>query len=117
LRNAYSRIICQAFFLMTPLLIFLAVLGEPLFVLLFTQRWLPSVPYFQWLCVSGIFQVINSYNLNILKVKGMAASFLKVNLIKKMLQIGVTIVAIDRGILFLVSVLTIFEFLSYLYYS
>lgn len=47
-----------------PLMLLLMLLAKPIFLLLYSERWLPSVPYFQLLCFGGIaicLQGINYY--------------------------------------------------------
>src|SRR5690606_31116427 len=66
------------------------VLAEPLFDFVFGVQWLPAVPYFQWLCIVGIITPLNTYNLNIINVKGRSDIFLKLQLIRR----GITIIAI-----------------------
>ncbi len=98
LRRAYKQIMQQVIFWVAPTLIVLAVMAEPLFVLLFTEKWLPAVPYFQLLCIPGIFYPLHSYNLNILNVKGRSDLFLKLEVIKKaFITIGI-LIAIPFGI-------------------
>src|SRR3546814_15525412 len=53
----------------SPAFILAAVLATPLFRFIFTEKWLPAVPYFQWLCIIGILFPLNAYNLNIVNVK------------------------------------------------
>ena len=69
-----------------PLMIFLAVIAEPLFVLLYSEKWLPSVPYFQWLCVGfGLLLVVHNSNLSLLKALGRSDTVLKLEIVKKIL--------------------------------
>lgn len=98
LKNVYKRIMQMVIFLVAPTLIFLAVLAEPLFRFLYTEKWLPAVPYFQILCASGILYPIHSYNLQILNVKGRSDLFLKLEIIKKILLVAVLLVAFQFGI-------------------
>lgn len=91
LKNAFSKIMKMVVFLVAPILIFMSVLAEPLFRFLFTEKWLPSVPYFQIICINGILYPIHSYNLQILSVKGYSGLFLKLEIIKKVV-IAITIV-------------------------
>ena len=47
-----------------PIMVLLMLLAKPIFVVLYSERWLPSVPYFQILCFAGIavcLQGINYY--------------------------------------------------------
>ncbi len=98
LKSIYKRIMQMVVFLVTPTLILLAVLGEPLFRLLFTEKWLPAVPYFQILCVTGILYPINLYNLQILNVKGRSDLFLKLEVFKKIIVTVVILVSFQFGI-------------------
>ena len=98
LKSAYKNIMQIVVFLVAPLLLFMAALGEPLFRFLFTERWLPAVPYFQILVFNGILYPIHSYNLNILKVKGRSDLFLKLEIIKKALITLVVFISFQYGI-------------------
>jgi teichuronic acid exporter len=98
LKSIYKRIMQMVVFLVTPTLILMAVLGEPLFRLLYTEKWLSAVPYFQILCVTGILYPINSYNLQILNVKGRSDLFLKLAIFKKIIVVVVILVSFQFGI-------------------
>lgn len=98
LKSIYKRIMQMVIFIVTPTLILMAVMGEPLFRLLFTEKWLPSVPYFQILCVTGILYPIHSYNLQILNVKGRSDLFLKLEVLKKIMVVLVIVVSFQYGI-------------------
>lgn len=98
LKIGYKKIIQQVLFLLTPAFVLAAVLAEPLFRFVFTEKWLPAVPYFQILCVVGILYPLNLYNINIINVKGRSDLTLKLGIIKKIiLTIGI-VIAIPYGI-------------------
>lgn len=99
LKRVYKQVMQMVIFVIAPVLILLAVLAEPTFRFLFTEKWLPAVPYFQILCVVGILYPINAYNLNVLNVKGRSDLYLKLEIIKKVLIVIVIAVAIKFGIL------------------
>lgn len=84
LKEAYKKLITQMVFWLTPCLLVLFVLAEPIIRLLFTEKWLPSVPYLKILLIAGITYPLHSFNLNILKVKGRSDLFLKLEVIKKL---------------------------------
>ena len=98
LKSVYKRIMQMVIFLVAPTLILMAVLAEPLFRFLFTEKWLPSVPYFQILCFNGILYPIHSYNLQILNVKGRSDLFLKLEVIKKIIVVLAIVVSFQYGI-------------------
>lgn len=98
LKNVYKRIMQMVIFLVAPTLIILAVMAEPIFRFLYTEKWLPAVPYFQILCAAGILYPIHAYNLQILNVKGRSDLFLKLEVIKKILLVSVILIAFQFGI-------------------
>ncbi len=99
LKRVYKKIMKMVVFVVTPVLISLAVLAEPVFRFLFTEKWLPAVPYFQILCATGILYPLHTYNLDILNVKGRSDLFLKLEVFKKVLILIVLFITIPMGII------------------
>ncbi|MGI9526123.1 MAG: lipopolysaccharide biosynthesis protein [Weeksellaceae bacterium] len=83
LLSAYKKIQNLVIFIMAPTMFIFILIAKPLFLLLLGEEWLPSVLYFQILCVTGIFFPIHSYNLNVLKVYGESGKFLLAETYKK----------------------------------
>jgi teichuronic acid exporter len=98
LKDAFKRIMLIVLFIVAPVLLIMAALGEPLFRFIFTEKWLPAVPYFQILCWNGILYPIHAYNLNILNVKGRSDLFLKLEILKKILVVLVIVISFKFGI-------------------
>lgn len=68
-----------------PLMVGLAVVAEPLVLLLITDKWLPCVPYLQLFCIVGALLPLQEINLNVLKALGRSDLFLRLQIIKKTL--------------------------------
>ena len=98
LKMVYKKILQMVVFVLTPFMIYLAVMAEPIFRFLFTEKWLPAVPYFQILCVTGIMYPLHSYNLDVLNVKGRSDLFLKLEVFKKILILITLVITIPMGI-------------------
>lgn len=98
LQSTYKKIMQMVIYLVAPVLLIMAAIAEPLFRFLFTDKWLPAVPYFQILCLNGILFPIHSYNLIILKVKGRSDLFLKLEIVKKIIIVLVILFSIQFGI-------------------
>ena len=113
LKNAYRKIIKIVVFLVAPTLIFMAVLATPLFRFLFTEKWLPSVPFFQILCINGILYPIHAFNLSILNVKGNSGLFLKVEIVKKVLLTVVLLISFNWGIYGLIYGSVVFSIIAF----
>lgn len=120
LKRVYKQLMQMVVFIITPVLVFMAVLGEPLFRLLFTEKWVPAVPYFQILCATGILYPIHAYNLNVLKVKGRSDLFLKLEVIKKIIISITVVIALQFGIMALLYgqvIISILAFVINTYYT
>lgn len=66
-----------------PLLLLLILEAKPLFIFLYTDKWLQSVPYFQVLCVAGIIASIQSVNLQAIAAIGRSKTMFYWTLIKR----------------------------------
>ena len=96
--KAYRSILKSVFFIVTPIMFTLGVVAEPLFLFLFSEKWLESVKYFQILTLSSILIPIHSFNINIFKVLSRTDLFLKIEVIKTILMTGVMLIGIFYGL-------------------
>jgi len=83
----YSKILKSIFFCITFFMIPLIVIAKPFLILVYTEKWLPAVPYFQLLSIAGILIPVHSFNLNVFKICNRTDLFLKLGLIKIILVI------------------------------
>ena len=88
--STIKKITTTVAFLTFPLMLLLMVIGKSIFVFLYSDRWLESVPYFQILCIAGIAQCLQAANLQPLNAIGKSKTTFSRNLIKQIF--GVTII-------------------------
>lgn len=86
-------------FVMMPMMTGLAMIAEPLVALLLTEKWLFCVPYLRIFCVIYAFWPIHTANLNAINAVGRSDIFLKLEIIKKVLGITVTLISLPFGVL------------------
>ena len=98
LAKVYRQMLRLAAFIVFPLMIGIALLARPLIVLMITDKWLPCVEYMQLLCFAFMLYPIHALNLNLLQVKGRSDLFLRLEVIKKGLMLGLLFVALPFGI-------------------
>ena len=109
-------------FINFPLMVLLALIAEPLIILLYTEKWLQSVPYFQVLCLGfGLFLIVHSVNLSLIKSLGRSDWVLKLEIIKKItgilfILIGVSFYGI-MGMLYALALNSILELFLNGYYT
>lgn len=111
LRNAYKTTMKLVLFIVIPVMLLLVLVSEEGFTVLFGEKWLPAVPFFNVLALASIVRPISSYNLNILKVKGRSDLFLRVEVFKKVIGVFAILIGLSYGIYGLVLSLTLISFL------
>ena len=92
------RAIKTTTFILMPLLAGLAAVAQPLISLLLTDKWLPSVPYMQIICVTFMFMPIEIDNLQAIKAMGRSDIALKLEIIKKIIGVALLVAAIPFGV-------------------
>lgn len=70
LTSKYRVILKFTSFLNSIVLIGISANAKVIVLFLFGEKWVPSIPYLQLLCIAGLFSPLISINLNILNVKG-----------------------------------------------
>ncbi len=82
LLRAYRKTIRLTSFLTFPAMIGLVLVGNPFIRIALTDKWAHSIPFFQLLCVGGIFTILTAINTNFLKVSGRSDILLKLEVSK-----------------------------------
>ena len=90
-KSMMRRAIVTSSFIVFPLMVGLAVVAEPLVILLLTEKWLPAVSFLQIFCASFALWPIHTANLQAINAMGRSDIFLKLEIIKKV--IGLVILA------------------------
>lgn len=78
-------------YVMAPFMMGMAACAVPLIRLLYTEKWLPCVPYLVIFCITSMFYPVHTANLNAIKALGRSDLFLKLEIIKKIVGL-ITIV-------------------------
>lgn len=70
-------------FVTFPLMLLLILLAKPIFILLYSERWLPSVPYFQVFCFAGVAICLQSINYYAVAAIGNSKQLFRWTIIKR----------------------------------
>ncbi len=98
-RDMTSRAIKVSTYVLMPLMAGLAACAEPMIRLLLTEKWLPCVPYLQIFCVYYAVWPLHTANLNAIKAIGRSDVFLKQEILKKVLETGILLLALRHGVM------------------
>ena len=94
LGNIVKRLVLSLSFVTFPILFIMLLVAKPMFVLLYSEKWLPSVPYFQVLCIGGLAHCLQSVNFHTISAIGKS----KVTFVWTMIKRGVGITCIVGGL-------------------
>lgn len=67
--DSLRRLLMVVAFVMFPAMVGVIAVAEPMFALLLGEKWLPTVPYFKVICLTGLFAPLAAIILNVLKVR------------------------------------------------
>lgn len=88
LGNIIKRITMTLSYITFPLMFILLLCAKPIFLLLYSERWLPSVPYFQVLCIAGLAYSLQSVNNNAIAAVGKSKEMFVWTVVKRTVGIG-----------------------------
>lgn len=111
--NAYRKMLTVPLFALYPILVGMAVLGEPFIGLLLGEKWLPCVPFLQIIAIGAMFTPLTHVNLNLLYVKGRTDLVLKLEIIKKTIAFSIVFLTIPFGIIWMMVGKSCYDFIAF----
>lgn len=97
--ESYRQLLEVVSFLLFPVMVGLVAVAPELFRLLLGEKWMPTVPYFEVLCLSGLFMPLAAVAYNVLKSRSDGEVVVRVELLKRALMTLVLILTIPRGVM------------------
>lgn len=94
----YLRIINLLSFVIFPIMLGLVAIAPEMFMLLLGEKWMPTVPYFEILALSGIFYPLAIVSYNIIKVRSDGRVILRLEVVKRVVMTIILAVTIPLGI-------------------
>lgn len=114
LKSMIRRSIRTSTFIIMPLMFGLAVAAKPVTQILLTDKWLPSVPFMQCLCISAAFGSISNANMQVIKASGRSDILLKLEFIKKPVYLVFLIASIKINIFAVAISMTMYNIVGML---
>jgi len=99
LKRILGKLIRTVAFVGFPVMLGVVLIAKPLIVFLVTDKWLESVPIFQILCLSGIFTAFNAVLQESVLAKGRSKAVLYVEILKKVVLVGLIVLTINKGVI------------------
>lgn len=94
MHNMIKRLTTTIFYITCPMMAILLLTAKPIFIFLYSDRWLASIPYFQVLCVAGMGTCLSSVNTQTIAAIGKSKIMFTWTIIKRAIGITVMIVSL-----------------------
>lgn len=99
LRDVYRRFLRLSAFIIFPMMVGLAAVAHPLVILLLKEQWAFAATLLSIICFAMMWYPIHAINLNLLQVKGRSDLFLRLEVYKKLIGVGILCVTLPLGLI------------------
>jgi O-antigen/teichoic acid export membrane protein len=113
IRAMVKRGIKTSTYLLTPLLVGMAMVAKPFVVLLLTEKWLPCVPYLQVFCFVYILIPLQTINIQTIKSTGRSDFYLILQTVKKVVSVAALLLVMHKGVMMISIVVLIIAILEF----
>lgn len=107
LMRKFTKISC---FVIYPLMVGLVVTAEPLVLLLLGYKWQVVIKFIQIMCIANFFKPITLSNLEAIKALGYSGITLKLEIIKKIVDITILLISIKLSVFAVAWGMVLFNF-------
>lgn len=101
LSSVYTKFIKNSCYIIFPIMVGLAVLSKPLIIVLLTEKWLQAAILLSILALDGLWSPIIRVNLNLLQAVGRSDLFLRLEIIKKTISVGILLITLQYGLVWI----------------
>nr|AHF24540.1 polysaccharide biosynthesis protein [uncultured bacterium Contig248] len=112
MRHITRNVLQVSTYIVTPIMVGLAVVAKPLVHLLLTDKWLPCVIYLQIGCLANLFRCQQFINNQVIKASKNSALLLKLDILKKCIGLVLLIVSMQFGVLWIALSLVVTNLIS-----
>lgn len=95
--ESFRKVLLINIFVMAPVAVGMSAVAGPLFRVLLGEKWLPTVPYFEVIALSGVFYPLSMVAYNVLKVHSNGAIIFRLELLKKAIMTAVLALTIPQS--------------------
>lgn len=98
IKTMTRRAIKTSTYCIAPLMMGMSACAPSIIHLLLTDKWMPCMPYMIIFCITYMFFPIHTANLNAIKAVGRSDLFLKLEILKKIVGLTVTLITMWFGV-------------------
>ena len=98
LAAAYLRVLQVAAFVLFPVLFSLALVADPLVLLVYSEKWRVCTPYLYWLAIVGVWYPLSLISFGVVKSLGDGFGFLRMSLTRHLFSVVAIALTYSSGI-------------------
>ncbi len=98
LAESYRQVLMIIGYVMFPLMLGMSAVAHDLFAVFLGEEWMSTVPYFEVVCLAGLFYPIAMIAYNILKIKSDGRIIVRLEIIKKAIMTGIFALTIFHSV-------------------
>lgn len=96
--EGYRQLLLMVAFVVSPVMLGMVAVAEELFALFLGEKWMPTVPYFEILSLSGLLMPLAMVACNVLKARSDGSVIVRLEVVKKTVQTLILAVSIPCGV-------------------
>lgn len=96
--EGYLRIVRLLGFVLFPAMLGFVAIADDMFMLLLGEKWMPTVPYFEILALSGLFYPLAMVSYNVLKTKSDGRVIVRLEIVKRVIMTAILCYAIPQSV-------------------
>lgn len=116
----YRQIQIFVVILITPMLLLMYLIADPVIIWILSEKWKPVIPYFRVICLSGFTLCLHPLCMSVLKSFGKSDVILNLEIVKKIAIILVVFFTYESGVISLLYgqfIFFVFALLLNMYFS
>lgn len=106
--ESYRQMVMVVAYVLFPAMLGLSAVAHDLFAVLIGAKWMPTVPYFETICLAGLFYPVAMVAYNIMKVRCSGPAIVRLEILKKAVMTVILVLTIPRSVQAVVWGLVVF---------
>lgn len=98
LAESYRQVVMVVAYAMFPVVAGLIATAGEFFAVFLGEKWMPTVPFFEVICLTGLFYPVAMVAYNILKVRSDGKIIVRLEVAKKIVMTGIFVVTIPHSV-------------------
>ena len=97
--ESYRQVVMVVSYVLFPVMLGMSAVARDMFAVLLGEEWMPTVPYFEAVCLAGLFSPIALTAYNVLKARCKGPLIVRLEVVKKIIMTAIFAVTIPHSVM------------------